>query len=121
MSKENLTLRDELNLYKCEFGLTEKIPCSKADNEKFMELVSNGGQLPQSVYRYKDVDTGQFLNEFYIMKDVDLTQNELEEYLTYKKLKLLNTIKNCVLFFTVLTIITLVISFIFGISIAENF
>ena len=121
MANEKISLINELNECRAEFGLTEKVPCSLGDNKKFIDIISNGGQLPQNIYRYKDETTGAFLDEFYYSKPIDLTPSEVEEYLTYKKLKLLKTIKNCAVFFTVLTIISLVVSFIAASRIADMF
>ena len=37
-----------------------------------------------------------------------MTEEEIAEYLRYKELKMLRTIKNCVVFFTTLAVISLV-------------
>ena len=41
-----------------------------------------------------------------------MTADEIAQYLTYKKLHMLRTIKNCVVFFVVLTIVSMVLGFI---------
>ena len=38
MAKENINLRNELRLYKFNFDLLQKIPCSKKDNKKYEKL-----------------------------------------------------------------------------------
>ena len=121
MANNLIKVKDELKIYKCDFGLAEKIPCSDEQNQTFMQILASGGQLPPNVHRYKNPDTGELYNEFYFFNECDLTESELQEFLTYKKLKLINTIKNCAVFFTVLTIISLVITFIFGTQIAKFF
>ena len=50
--------------------------------------------------------------EFYHLYQANLTESELTEYLTYKKLDMLRTIKNCIVFFTVLTVISLTLAII---------
>ena len=50
--------------------------------------------------------------EFYTIHETDLTESEIREYLTYKQLSLIRTIKNCVMFFTVLTIIGMIAYFL---------
>ena len=107
MASEKINLRDELRSYKFEFDLLQKIPCSKEDNKAYKKLLKEGGQLPDGVYAYK-YESGTSTEEFYTIYETDLTEQEITEYLTYIKLSLLRTIKNCVMFFTVLTIIGMI-------------
>lgn len=111
MAKQTINLRDELRERKFEFLLLQKIPCTKQENREYQKLLKNGGKLPQGVYAdvYED---GELATEFYTIYEPDLTEAEIQEYLTYKKLSLLKTIKNCVVFFTVLTVVGLVASFL---------
>ena len=48
--------------------------------------------------------------EFYTVYEADLTEAEIVEYLTYKKLSMLRTIQNCILVLTVSSIIYMVVS-----------
>ena len=106
MAEERSDLRKKLDSYKFEFGLMQKIPCSQEENEEYLKILKSGGTLPEGVYAYyNDL-------EFYTVSQPDLTEAEVAEYLTYKKLKLLKTIKNGVMFFVVLTIIGLVGGFL---------
>ena len=107
MAKEKVDLRWELLEYKEQFDLIQKIPCTKEENKAYTQLLKTGKPLPENVRQY-DYSTGMDYEEFYTLYIPDLTDSEIAEYLTYKKLSLLNTIKNCVLFFTILTIIGLV-------------
>ena len=116
MKKEKIDLRKELRSYKYEFDLLQKIPCSKSENKKYKELLENGQELPKGVFRYKYFDDSES-NEFYTVYEPDLTEQEIVEYLTYKKLEILNTIKNCVVFFTVLTVISLIVYLLFFLKI----
>ncbi len=112
MPKEKINLRDELRSYKFEFDLLQKIPCSKQENKEYQKLLKDGGVLPEGVFAYV-YDSGETsTTEFYTVYETDLTESEITEYLTYKKLNLIRTIKNCVMFFTVLTIIGMVAYFI---------
>ena len=112
MQKEKINLRDELRSYKFEFDLLQQIPCSKQENREFQKLLKEGGVLPEGVFAYV-YDSGEISKtEFYTIYETDLTESEITEYLTYKKLNLIRTIKNCVMFFTVLTIIAMVAYFI---------
>ena len=111
MPKEKINLRDELQSYKFEFDLLQKIPCSKQENKEYQKLLKEGGVLPEGVFAYV-YDSGETsTTEFYTIYETDLTESEIREYLTYKKLSLIRTIKNCIMFFTVLTIIGMVAYF----------
>lgn len=108
MIKGKVNLRDELRALKFEFDLLQKVPCSKQKNKEYEKLVKGGGSLPEGVYAYV-YDSGEnSATEFYTIYETDLTESEIKEYLTYKQLRFIKTMKNCVLFFTILTIIGIV-------------
>ena len=100
-------LRKELRRHKFEFGVLQEIPCTAQENKEYQKLLKSGGTLPEGVYAYEYSD-----GAFYTVYEADLTEAEIIEYLTYKKLNLIRTIKNCVMFFTVLTIIAMLAYFI---------
>ena len=108
MAKEKIDLRKMLIEYRVEFDLEQRIPCSKQKNMEIQKYVEDNGSLPAGVYAYV-YDTGDVsTTEFYTIYKPDLTDAELMEYLTYRKLDFIRTIKNCVVFFTVLTIIGMI-------------
>lgn len=107
MKKEKIDLRSELRAYKFELDLLQRIPCSKEENQEYARICKEGGELPKGVYAYVSTN-GEQSAEFYTIYEAELTEQELAEYLALRKLSMLRTIKNCVLFFTVLTIIGLV-------------
>ena len=112
MAKGKIDLREELRTHKFEFDLLQKIPCTKQENKEYKKLLKDGGTLPEGVFAYI-YDTGETSSElFYTIYEPDLSESEIREYLTYKQLSLIRTIKNCVLFFTVLTIIGMVAYFL---------
>lgn len=111
MAKETIDLRKELRSYKYEFGLLQKIPCSKQENKQYQKLLKDGGVLPEGVFAYLYDDGVTSSTEFYTIYETDLTETEVTEYLTYKKLSFIRTIKNCIMFFTVLTIIGMIAYF----------
>ena len=84
MAKEKINLRNELRLYKFDFDLLQKIPCSKKDNKKYEKLLKDGGVLPEGVFAYG--------------------------YETGDALSMLRTIQNCILVLTVSSIIYMVVS-----------
>ncbi|MBQ3550467.1 MAG: hypothetical protein IJA41_05760 [Clostridia bacterium] len=107
MAKDIKNLRDELRSYKFDFDVLQKIPCTAQENEEYHKLLMDGGTLPEGVYAYVYANEEVSTKEFYTVYEADLSEAELQEYLTYKQLNLIKTIKNCVMFFTVLTIIGL--------------
>lgn len=116
MPKEIINLRDELRSYKFEFDLLQKIPCSKQENKNYENLLKTGGILPDGVFAYVYENGNVSTTEFYTVYETDLTEAEITEYLTYKKLSLIKTIKNCILFFTILTVIGLIAYFLLMMS-----
>ena len=110
MAKQKIDIRQELRSYKYEFDLLQKIPCTPAENKAYLELLKSGQSLPEGVFRYMYENTE--LDEFYTIYQPELTADEIAEYLTYKKLHMLRTIKNCAVFFVVLTIVSMVLGFI---------
>ena len=107
MAKEKVNLRDELREHKFEFDLLQKIPCTKQENKTYEKLLEAGCALPEGVFPY-EYESGTATDEFYTVYEADLTETEIQEYLTYKQLHLIRTIKNCVMFFTILTIASMV-------------
>lgn len=117
MANERINLRKELNNYKIDFDLLQKTPCTTEENKEYEELLKNGGTLPDGVFAYTYGDE-ESTSEFYTVYESDLSEAEIQEYLTYKQLSMIKTIKNCVLFFTVLTIIGMIAYFLLSMSIS---
>ena len=105
MKKEILNLHEQLRNHRFDYDLLQKLPCSKKENKEYAKLLKDNGALPDGVYAYV-YENGEVSNtEFYTVYETDLTETERTEYLMYKKLEYLRTMKNCAMFFTVLTII----------------
>lgn len=107
MAKEKLDLKDELRQLRFEMKFLQKIDCTKEENKTYQEMLKNGESLPNGIYQYKDLTTGDFIPSFYTVWDPELTDAEKQEYIQYQELLHLRTIKNCVVFFTILTIISI--------------
>ena len=69
-----------------------------------------GEELPEGVRAYVDPDGEVSDKVFYRVCAADLTEGERNEYFALTRLSLLKTIKQCVMFFTILAIIGLVSS-----------
>jgi len=110
MAKNKIDLKKELNSLQYDLLLRQKIDCSKEDNKKYRELSKQGKPLPDGVYAYK-TDSGEDMYQYYTIHiPEELEKEDRFEYILLKQYEMIKTIKNCVLFFTVLTIISLVVS-----------
>lgn len=112
MKKEKKNLRDELRYHKFEFDLLQKISCTKQENKVYSQILKQGGTLPDGVFAYI-YDNGDIsTTDFYTVYESDLSEAEIREYLAYKQLSLIKSIKNYILFFVILTVIGMVITFL---------
>ena len=101
MSKGIIDIRKEIHYAKLHAKLLQKIDCSKEENKQYMQLINEGGALPEGVYRDVDLD-GIELETFYTVYDPQLTEKEQQEYIALMQYEELKTIRKCVVFFTVL-------------------
>ena len=110
----NRRIKRELDRYRLKYDLYEKALCGQKKNQEYKDLLKQGKRLPEDV-RTNDDWRNVNDSEFYRLVRPELTQEEITEYLMYKKLDMLNTIRNCVVFFTVLAVISLILLFLGGI------
>ena len=110
MSKRNnpIDIREEIRLAKLDLELLQEVPCTKQENREYLRMVNEGMPLPHGVYRYTTEDDVP-LDEFYAVYDPQLTEKEQQEYLSLLQTQELQTIRKCVVFFTVLTIVGLLL------------
>lgn len=114
MANSITDLKKELNSLQYEIQLMQKIDCSKEDNKKYRELSKQGLPIPEGVYAYKS-DTGEEMYQYYTIHiPTELTKEERVEYIMLKQYQNIKIIKNCVLFFTILTAISLIVGFFSG-------
>lgn len=71
---------------------------------RFKKMLKEKKPLPEGVYASQDGD-------FYRLRQSDLTEEEIKEFLLYKQLDYLSSIKNSVLFFVVVLLIWIVLQF----------
>ena len=117
MEKKAIDIRQAIRNYRKDYDIIQIIPCSEEVNKKWQKVLEDGGSLPKNIHPYTYEDKTVSNSEFYIVYEPDLSETEIQEYLTYRKLNYLKTIKNCVVFLTVLTIISVVACGIIGLSI----
>lgn len=110
MAKNKVDLKQELRSLYFDALLLQKIDCSREDNKKYNQLLKNNEPLPNGIYEYK-METGEGAGIFYTVYQPELTQDEKLEYITFKQLKMISTIKKCVVFFTASTVISIAITF----------
>ena len=113
---ETINIRQKLHQYKNNFGIIKTLPCYAKANKECQQILKNGGSLPKNFYPivYDDKTPP---TTFYKVVESDLSDAEIQEYLTYRKLDYIKTIKNCVVFFTILTVLSVIVSIIFDLSI----
>ena len=103
-----MNLKEELKSMKLKFGIyTEQEILSESEKEPYIKLLKEGKPMPWDI-RCKENEYEPESSSFYRITKTDMTEEEIAEYLRYKELKMLRTIKNCVVFFTTLAVISLV-------------
>ena len=111
MSKIFSGLKKELWELRVKHGLAQIHNCSQEECQTYSAMLKNGEPLPEGVTQYSEVfsDQPSQFNETY---ETDLTAEEKREYLLLKQASDIKIIKFCAIFFTVVTIVSLVCSFI---------
>ena len=93
---------------RAEFKQLVRVPCSDEDAKKYRECMKDGTSLPTGIeYSISYGVNNEVEYSFYTIKS-KLSEEELK----FTQLEMINTIKNCLLFFVILTIVLFVISFI---------
>ena len=102
---------EDLLQLKYESGLCKEVDCSEEENKKYLELLKRKKALPIDIAQRQEMN-GTKWDKFYKVVPMDISYEELQEYCLLKQTKNLNTIKKCVVFFTVLTAISLFVTVI---------
>ena len=104
-------IRQEIKDLKRVVGLAWKDKCTQAESEKFKHISVDN--LPENISF--DADYG----EYYKYQEADVSEEEKQEFYTLKQLSYLKSIRKCLIFFVVLTIISLIASVIIGLVVAS--
>ena len=112
---DSKNIKEQLDEYRLKYDLYDQRLCTDEENKAYRELLKQGENLPEDIYpidaSLEDMNiTGK--TKFLELLRTELTQAEIMEYLMYQKLDMLTTIRNCIVFFTVLAGIALLLSFI---------
>ncbi len=94
------------NELKLKLGVCEKLALTKEESRLFASMVKNGEELPADIMR------GEYPEEFFRVVPIYKTYEELQEYCLLHQTKNIRTIKNCVVFFTTIAVISLALSFL---------
>lgn len=84
----------------------EKILCSEEDSIRYRELLEKGEPMPDGIMIQTDEEGSTV---FYEWRENQLTDAEWREYLAIKQYLELKTIRKCVVFFTALAVIALIL------------
>lgn len=106
-------LKEELNNLRIEYGTFSKKECDSEISKEYEKILAeekNDENIPNNVTYEFDYNSGKHI--FYSGIETKLTQNEIYEYIKYKELGFIKTIKNCILFFTTCFVISLVLDLI---------
>lgn len=109
-------LKKELIDLKIKSKILDEECCFSEENKEYEQLVKDGMPLPKGVYPYINDDGKPSAKYFYKVTGSEFTQDELMEYIALKQLKMVRTIKNCALYFTITSIIASIIGAISAIS-----
>ena len=105
----NNKLKEDYTKLKLYLGILEEQPCTEEESEQYKKLLQAGQSLPPNVHSvdpYNDGDIECFT--FYTLEETKLSPEDQEKYVQYKQLRTLITIKNCMLFFTILSITSII-------------
>ncbi len=112
-----MELANELLELKYKLGILQRTDCTWEEDDKYRSLLRENKPLPDGILYDAPSDGSLELPHFYKVQKANLSKEELAEYVQYKQLKSIVTIKNCLVFFTVLTILSLVGGIITAIAI----
>ncbi len=103
--------RSEFDEMRVENGLFKRKLVNKEDSEKYRKLIDANKDLPDNI------TYDSYLGCFFEKElKTDFTEKEIMEYIGYKQIKLLSTIRNCIVFFTICYILGLVYLVIISLS-----
>lgn len=111
MAKKKKDFQQELDDLRMKYGALFLVPCTDEENERYGKMLERGEPLPKGLFKSEE---SNYPGKYIFMKQDTpcFSKEEQWEYVEYKKLRTLETIKNCLIFFTVLAIIGLVGAFI---------
>lgn len=101
-----MDLYEELEQIKFELGIIQKEYCSEVEEKEFKRLKKFNQPIPE------DIEIDKINDSYFRYIETDMSKEEIKELLFYRQVKYLKTIKNSIIFFVVLTVISIILSFI---------
>ena len=98
-------LHDELMQMRIDLDLTQKAYCDKDETSKFKQMEKENMPLPVDVTKDESGDYFRYV-------DANLSEQEFNQLIMYRQVLYLRSIKNSMIFFVVLTLLSLFISLI---------
>ena len=108
--EDEINIKDEIAEGRSKHGFVKVIPCSHKENEQYEKMVEAGEKLPDGVKPYTYYD-GSATGEYFTVHKEEITDSEKMEYLAYKQLSMMATIRNLIIGLLVLGFILLIVSF----------
>jgi ABC-type antimicrobial peptide transport system permease subunit len=108
-----MSIKSSIKNYRIEYGISEE-RCPEEDNAKYVEMMEKD-MLPPDIKVYTD-------GVKYVFTKIgeDVSQEEINEFLKFKELEYLKTIKKHTGFFYALAIISLILGAIGAIVMLAN-
>jgi len=94
-------LKKELFELKVELDVIQQVECSKDEEKQIKELLKHKQLLSDDIHTASNDTHFRFVH-------TDLSKEELDELLLYRQIQYLKTIKDCMIFFVVLTVIAII-------------
>ncbi len=101
-------IKEELRRMRFELGLTEKVYCDEEEEESLKKMKKEKLPLPDDI----KIDEHEY---FYRYIDTDLSEQEIKQLILYRQTSYLLSIRNSMIFFVVLTIISIIVSLIIAV------
>lgn len=105
-----INAKEQLNKLRLFYGTFSENECDENTSKKYEKILFEDcsyENIPENVKCEFDYTLQK--TRFYSGIKSDLTENEIYELMEYKKLGLLTTIKNCIVFFTICSVIGIVL------------
>jgi len=95
-------LKQELRNCLFELGIQTKLPCTPKENKEYRAMQKDNKPLPEGIHQYTES------YRYYRVKKTDLPDEEIDRLLRYRQTLYLQSIKNSMVFFVALSVISVI-------------
>lgn len=99
-----MNFQKEYNYLMCAAGFTQSVPVSEQEELEIQEKLKHGGTIPSDIHLEGEIHVRH--------EAADISAEDLQKLCALKTYLATNTIKKCVVFFTIIAVISLVLSLI---------